>query len=78
MADCQEALDRLGKAVVHARQTSIDSELVQDKVGLLEEVVRAVARQRERLKIELNAAPRVTLLQAAEIPEKKDAAARSL
>ncbi|MGO8691889.1 MAG: hypothetical protein ACLQLG_19890 [Thermoguttaceae bacterium] len=76
VADCQEALDRLGKAVVHARQTSIESEVVQDKIGLLEEVVRAVARQRERAKIELQAGPRVTLLQAAEIPEK--AAARSL
>ncbi len=76
--DRQEGLEPLEKKAVRARRTSVDLEMEQGKIRQLEEVVRAIGRQREQLNIELHAAPRITLLQAAEVPEKKDPTERSL
>jgi hypothetical protein len=76
--DCEDTLRRARNEALHARDTSLDVSVMQDKVALMQEVVRAVAGQRERLRIEINAPPRVTLLKAAELPEKKDTTDRSL
>ncbi len=76
VTDCEQTEQRLERKAVRSLQTSLDLDMLQARIKLLEDVVRAIANEREKLKIELNAPPRITVLQPADIPEGKDPPAR--
>ena len=77
VSDCEQSGQRLEKKAVQACQTSIEIDFDQARIAQLEETVRAIARERERLRIELHAGPRISVLQAAQAPEGEIPAARS-
>jgi len=60
-----EKLDRL-------RTTSIDIEMMREEIDQIEEVLTELGTERERLRIEVNADPRVTLIQQAEAPTSRN------
>ena len=53
VTDCEQTEQRLEKKAVRSRQTSLDLDMLQARIKLLEDVVRAIANEREKLKIEI-------------------------
>jgi hypothetical protein len=54
------------------KPVSIDLEMMAADIRVLEEALHDMALERERLKVEVRAPSRVTLLQRAEVPEERD------
>jgi len=52
--------------------SSIDLEMLRTQVQQLEEVLRSIAWEREKLKLEVHAEPRVTVIQPADAPQSPD------
>jgi len=50
--------------------------MMQDEIAALEKIVEAIAAERERLKVELRSAARVTLVQRAEVPKEPESERR--
>jgi capsular exopolysaccharide synthesis family protein len=50
---------------------SIDIEMMHAEVKSLDQVLSNIEEEREKLKVELHSAPRITLLQSADVPEKE-------
>ncbi len=65
-------VDRYRQEAERFGSSSIDIEMMRADIKNLEAVLAEISKERERLKIELRATPRVTLLQRADVPESKD------
>ena len=49
--------------------TSVDLEMLRTQIDQVESVLKGIADERERLRVEVNAPPRITLLEHADLPE---------
>lgn len=72
MQECQEESEQFARQAKRLSVKSLDVEMLSAEVRRGEEILNAVAREREKVRIELHAAPRVTVLQSAEVPETPD------
>ena len=77
-SDLRQLAAQLGQSIPGKRNgdspkpVSIDLEMMAADIRVLEEVLHDIALERERLKVEVHSASRVTLLQRAEVPEERD------
>lgn len=53
-------------------RSTVDIEMLRNDIKQISDVLTQIANEREKLRVEIRATPRVTLLQRAEIPESKD------
>ena len=72
LQECQKESEQFVAAIKKLSGKSIDVELMSNEIGRLEEVFSDVSREREKVRVELHAAPRVVLLQKADVPEAPD------
>jgi hypothetical protein len=68
----QPELDKYRRQIGDMSGSSIDLEMMKAEIEMLEEVVRELGSERERLRLELGAGPRITLLQEASVPRSPD------
>jgi len=71
----QEAAKEVEKKKVEAEKvisSSIELEMERTRLEQLDQMLRDIAKERDQLKVEINAAPRVNLIQPAEVPRGKE------
>ena len=66
VAELKEKVDILKKEFLQEGQSSVELEMMRDKLNNLELIVRDIAAKRQTLEIELNCRPRIRILQRAE------------
>ncbi|MBY0522438.1 MAG: polysaccharide biosynthesis tyrosine autokinase [Gemmataceae bacterium] len=65
-------VDRLAQQTRSINKQSLDLESLREEINLSEGIARQIATEVEHLKVELQAPPRVRLLEAAEAPRTKE------
>ncbi len=72
----QEDVDRQRKIVEKFGESSVDLEMMRAEIRSMEEVLHAIRLERNKLRVELRSASRITLIQQAEVPKGPDTASK--
>ena len=68
----QEDVDRQRKIAEKFGESSVELDMMRAEIKTLDRVLAGIANERDRLRVELRAASRVTLVQPAEVPTGPD------